>query len=71
MVSLVLENALLWTVILVIIGTYWLFGSFLSMIIRYFIRRKKFLYKGTNIISFSNIAFRIKDNYRTFAAVAV
>lgn len=64
-------NALLWTVILVIIGTYWLFGSFLSMIIRYFIRRKKFLYRGTNIISFSNIAFRIKDNYRTFAAVAV
>jgi len=64
-------NALLWTVILVIIGTYWLFGSFLSMIIRYFIRLKKFLYKGTNIISFSNIAFRIKDNYRTFAAVAV
>ena len=64
-------KALLWTVILVIIGTYWLFGSFLSMIIRYFIRRKKFLYKGTNIISFSNIAFRIKDNYRTFAAVAV
>ncbi|GFN37017.1 FtsX-like permease family protein [Tepidimicrobium xylanilyticum] len=64
-------NALLWTVILVIIGTYWLFGSFLSMVIRYFIKRKKFLYKGTNIISFSNIAFRIKDNYRTFAAVAV
>ena len=64
-------KALLWTVILVIIGTYWLFGSFLSMIIRYFIRRKKFLYKGTNIISFSNIAFRIKDNYRTFSAAAV
>ena len=64
-------RSLLWTVILVIIGTYWLFGSFLSMIIRYFIRRKKYLYKGTNIISFSNIAFRIKDNYRTFAAVAV
>ena len=64
-------NALLWTVILVIIGTYWLFGSFLSMIIGYFIKRKKFLYKGTNIVSFSNLAFRIKDNYRTFAAVAV
>ena len=64
-------NALLWTVILVIIGTYWLFGSFLPMVIRYLLKRKKFLYKGTNIISFSNIAFRIKDNYRTFAAVAV
>ena len=64
-------RAFMWTVILVIIGTYWLFGSFLSMIIRYLISRKRFLYRGTNIISFSNIAFRIKDNYRTFAAVAV
>ncbi|ABN52753.1 MAG TPA: ABC transporter permease [Hungateiclostridium thermocellum] len=64
-------KALLWTVILVVIGTYWLFGSLLSMIIRYFISRKKFLYKGTNIISFSNIAFRIKGNYRALAAVAV
>lgn len=64
-------KALLWTVILVIIGTYWLFGSLLSVIIRKLIKKKRFLYKGTNIISFSNIAFRIKDNYRTFAAVAV
>jgi len=52
-------KALLWTVILVVIGTYWLFGSLLSMIIRYFISRKK------------NIAFRIKGNYRALAAVAV
>jgi len=64
-------TAFMLTVILVIIGTYWLFGSFLSMLIRYFIKRKDFLYKGTNIISFSNLAFRIKDNYRTFAAAAV
>lgn len=64
-------NALLWTVILVVIGTYWLFGSFLPMVIRNLIKRKSFLYKGTNIISFSNLAFRIKYNYRSFAAVAV
>ena len=64
-------TALMVTVLLIIWGTYWLFGSFFSMIIRYYINKKGFLYKGTNIISISNIAFRIKNNYRTLAAVAV
>lgn len=64
-------RAFMCTVILVVIGTYWFFGSLLSIIVRFIIRRKKVLYKGTNIISYSNIAFRIKDNYRTFAAIAV
>lgn len=63
--------ALFWSVILVILGTYWLFGSFMPMLVRLLVNRKKIQYKGTNIISISNIAFRIKDNYRTFAAVAV
>lgn len=64
-------TALMITVLLIIWGTYWLFGSFFSMIIRYYINKKSFLYNGTNIISISNIAFRIKDNYRTLTAVAV
>ncbi|MFI5359690.1 MAG: FtsX-like permease family protein [Halanaerobiales bacterium] len=63
--------ALFWSVILVILGTYWLFGSFMPMLVRLLVNRKKIQYRGTNIISISNIAFRIKDNYRTFAAVAV
>ncbi|CCQ96236.1 conserved membrane hypothetical protein [[Clostridium] ultunense Esp] len=64
-------TALMVTVLLIIWGTYWLFGSFFSMVIRYYINKKGFLYKGTNIISISNIGFRIKNNYRTLAAVAV
>ena len=64
-------TALMITVLLIIWGTYWLFGSFFSMIIRYYINKKNFLYKGTNIISISNIVFRIKNNYRTLTAVAV
>jgi len=64
-------KVLLWSVMLIIFGTYWVFGSFFPVIIRYLINRKGCLYKGVNIISFSNIAFRIKDNYRTLAAVAV
>lgn len=41
------------------------------MVIRHYINKKSFLYRGVNIISISNIAFRIKNNYRTLAAVAV
>lgn len=58
-------------IILIVIGTYWFFGSFLSILIRKFINNKSFLYKDKNIVSYTNIAFRIKDNYRTLAAVAV
>lgn len=64
-------NSLMITVLLIVWGTYWLFGSFFSMVTRYYINKKSYLYKGVNIVSFSNIAFRIKNNYRTLAAVAV
>lgn len=64
-------TSLLTTILLIILGTYWLFGSFFSMIIRHYINKKSFLYKGVNIVSFSNIAFRIKNNYKTLTAVAV
>ncbi|MCF6463473.1 FtsX-like permease family protein [Clostridium sp. Cult1] len=64
-------TSLMVTVLLIIWGTYWLFGSFFSMIIRYCINKKEFLYKRTNIISISNTAFRIKNNYRTLTAVAI
>lgn len=65
------DTTFLVTVLLIVWGTYWLFGSFFSMVIRHYINKKSYLYKGINIISVSNIAFRIKDNYRTLAAVAV
>ncbi|WP_077369607.1 FtsX-like permease family protein [Anaerosalibacter sp. Marseille-P3206] len=65
------ETAFMVTVLLIIWGTYWLFGSFFSMVVRHYINKKSYLYKGVNIISVSNIAFRIKNNYRTLAAVAV
>lgn len=64
-------TAFMITVFLVVWGTYWLLGSFSSMIIRYCVNKKGFLYKGVNIISISNIAFRIRNSYKTLAAVAV
>lgn len=58
-------------IILLILGTYWLLGSFYPMMIRHLIKNKKVLYNGTNVVSISNTAFRIKDNYKTLAAVAI
>lgn len=57
--------------IMVIFATYWLFGSFFSMIMRYLLDKKQILYNGTNVISISNIVFRIKGNYKTLATIAI
>ncbi len=64
-------KALMAAVLLIIWGTYWLLGSFAPIIMRYYIREKSILYKGTNIISISNMVFRIKNNYRTLTAVSI
>lgn len=58
-------------IIFVVIGTYWFFGAFYSIIMKFIISRKKILYNGVNIVSMTNIAFRIKNNYRTLAVVAI
>ncbi|ADK14511.1 putative transporter protein [Clostridium ljungdahlii DSM 13528] len=57
--------------IMIIFATYWLFGSFFSMIMRYILDKKQILYNGTNIVSISNIVFRIKENYKTLATIAI
>ncbi|AWI04537.1 FtsX-like permease family protein [Clostridium drakei] len=57
--------------IMVIFATYGLFGSFFSMIMRYLLDKKQILYNGTNIVSISNIVFRIKGNYKTLATIAI
>lgn len=59
------------SLVLIVLGTYWLFSSFYLMIMKYFIKRKEILYNGINIVSFSNIAFRIKSEYKVLATVAL
>lgn len=59
------------SLILIVLGTYWLFNSFYLMIMKYFIKRKDILYNGINVVSFSNIAFRIKSEYKVLATVAL
>lgn len=58
-------------VLFVVMGTYWFFESFYSLVMKIIINNKKILYKGVNIVSMSNIAFRVKNNYRALSAVAV
>jgi putative ABC transport system permease protein len=58
-------------VILVSLGTFWLFGSFFPTAVRFLTGRKSVLYKGINIVSLSNIAFKVRRNYRTLAAMAI
>lgn len=58
-------------IIFVVIGTYWFFGAVYSIVMKFIIDKKRILYNGINIVSISNIAFRIKNNYKTLAAVAI
>lgn len=59
------------TVILIIIGTFGLFGVCMSIIFSILIRKKNILYKGENIISINNVAYRLRKNYRVYAIIAI
>lgn len=59
------------TLVFIVIGTYFLFESVYSIIMRAVVKNKKILYRGVNIVSLSNIAFRIKNNYKVLATVAI
>lgn len=64
-------SCVLISIVAVIVGTYWLFSSFYLMLMKHFIKRKSILYNGVNIVSFSNIAFKIKSEYKVLATVAL
>lgn len=59
------------TVIMVIIGTMLLFKGFFTFIVSKLINNKNFLYKNTNVLSYNNIIFRIRDNNRVLGQIAV
>lgn len=63
--------AIIIAVVGTIISTYLVFYGFFPLVIQSIIKNKKILYKGVNIISYSNIIFRIKNNYKTLAAVTI
>lgn len=63
--------ALIPVVILVTIGTYLLFTQLSVFIIRKLKSSRKIFWKNTNMILFSDLAYRMKDNARSFFMVAI
>ncbi|MHB8063634.1 MAG: FtsX-like permease family protein [Ruminiclostridium sp.] len=57
--------------LLICFGTYFFFGSFLSIILKAFIQNKKFIYKGSRLVSFSNTLFRLGTHYRSLTITAI
>jgi len=57
--------------ILVCIGTYFFFGSFLAIIFNELIQKKKVIYKGARLVSFSNTLFRLGTHYRSLSMTAI
>lgn len=55
----------------VIIGTYFLFTQLSVFMIRSLKKRQSFFWRKTNLVLFSDLAYRMKDNARTFFFVAV
>ncbi|HDK7157231.1 TPA: ABC transporter permease [Clostridium botulinum] len=53
------------------IGTYFFFGSFMSIVLNKIIKNKKLIYKNVMLVSISNVYFRLKGNYRNLAMTAI
>lgn len=59
------------TLVLVCIGTYGLFYAAIPIVLNSLINNKNILYKGENIITINNLAYRIKKNYTTYATIVI
>ncbi|WP_291653019.1 FtsX-like permease family protein [Clostridium sp.] len=59
------------TLLLVCIGTYGLFGAVFEVVFNFLINRKSILYKGSNIVTINNLAYRFKKNYTVYATIAI
>ncbi len=57
--------------IIVIIGTYFLFTQLSVFLIRSMKRNRTFFLRKTNVLLLSDLAYRMKDNARTFFMVAI
>nr|WP_272507373.1 ABC transporter permease [Clostridium aestuarii] len=59
------------TLVLVISGTYVLFGSCIIFVIKALKKNEKKYFKGLNMISTSQLLYRIKGNSKTLATIAI
>ncbi len=58
-------------VILVIAGTYFIYGGLIPWLVRRLTENKQYLYQKQRNLWVNNLAFRLKRNYRTYAIVTV
>ncbi|MER0285568.1 ABC transporter permease [Clostridioides difficile] len=67
------ENIMLSIFILITIipGTFLFFSSVMSIIIDAVRKKKKFYYKGRNLIAFSELGFKLKSNSRILAIISI
>ncbi|WP_153465413.1 FtsX-like permease family protein [Sediminibacillus terrae] len=63
--------AMIPVVLVVILGTYLLFTQLSVYMIRLLKRNKRIFWRKTNMLLFSDLSFRMKDNARTFFMVAI
>lgn len=56
---------------LVIFGTYFLFTQLSIALIRLYQKKRKSYFRGTNLLTASDLAYKLKDNARILSAVAV
>lgn len=66
----VMGNVLI-AVVLVIAGTYLLFGGLIPFVFQNLVRNKKILYRKERSLWMNNLVFRIQKNYRTYAMVCI
>jgi putative ABC transport system permease protein len=69
--AMMMLPAMLGTLILTISGTYLFFNSFLLFVLSRLKQRPSHIFKGVNILSTNHLQFRIKQNARAMATIAV
>ncbi|MCC0703604.1 ABC transporter permease [Clostridioides sp. ES-S-0049-02] len=69
----IVENIMFSAFILITIipGTFLFFSSIMSIIIDVAKKKKSFYYKGRNLIAFSELGFKLKNNSRVLAIIAI
>lgn len=63
--------SILGTFIMVVVGTYFFFSSFIIFMIKLAKENRKNYYKGINMIRISQLSYRIKGHSKTLATIAI
>lgn len=66
-----LPLVILMVVALVVAGSFWFFGSLGPLAISRLMLHKRWINQGVRPVAFANLAYRLRTNYRTMAAITV